>query len=116
MICSVQRLEENPEGNVVIGGVADKKFSHRVDEQFRNVNAPIPFKSGDLYQKLMMAGTRSLDSAIVTKFFRRDFLTKNSLRFNENAVDFELPFVVNALMFCEEILFMPNPFTARLSP
>ena len=115
VICSVQRLEENPAGNVSIGGLADKKFFHRVDEQFKNLNAPMPFKSNNLFQKLMMIGTRTLNASIGTKFFRRDFLIKNSLRFNENiAADCELPFVVNAMMSCEEILLMPNPFYVAL--
>ncbi len=116
VICSVQQLEENSAGNVTIGGLADKKFFHRVDEQFKNLNAPMPFKSDNLFQKLMMIGTRAVNASIGTKFFRRDFLIKNSLRFNENLGLYRLPFVVNALMLCDEILFMPNPFCTRLLP
>lgn len=115
VICSVKQLEENSAGNVTINGLADKKFFQRVDEQFKNLNAPMPFKSGDLFQKLMMIATRTVNASIGTKFFRRDFLIKNSLRFNENiAADCELPFVVNAMMLCDEILFMPNPFYVTL--
>ena len=115
IICSVQWFEEDPAGNVAIGGLNDKKFFHRVDEQFKNLNAPMPFKSDNLFQKLMMIGTRTVNASIGTKFFRRNFLIKNSLRFNENiAADCELPFVVNALMLCDEILFIPDPFYAKI--
>lgn len=111
MICAVQHLEENPAGDIVIGGISGKKFFHRTDPQFKALNAPLPFKSTDIYQKLTMTGKRVFNTLIGTKFFRRDFLIKNSLRFNENLpADAELHFIVSAAMLCNEILFMPYPF------
>lgn len=111
MICAVQNFEENPAGNIVIGGINGKKFFHRTDPQFKALNAPMPFKSTDLNQKLMMTGAQVFNTLIGTKFFSRDFLKKNSLRFNEKLpAGAELLFIVNAAMLCSEILFMPYPF------
>lgn len=46
-----------------------------------------------------------------TKFFRRNFLEKINLRFNENVKNnFELLFLVNAVMQSEEITFFPGIF------
>lgn len=115
VICSVRRLEENPAGDVVIGGLDGKKFFHRVDEHFKNLNAPIISNGDDLTQKLLPTITNSANALLGTKFFRRNFLLKNSLRFNENAVrDAELPFVVNALMFGAELFFMSELFHIEL--
>ena len=111
LIFSVQYLEENPYGNVKIGDIPNKRFAQRVDEQFRNLNAPFQFNSGDLYQKLMMTGTRAFNSLLGTKFFRRNFLEKINLRFNEDVKNnFELLFLVNAVMQSEEITFFPGIF------
>ena len=61
--------------------------------------------------QLMMTGARVFNMLLGTKFFRRDFLIKNSLRFNENlSTGAELLFIVNAAMLCKEIFFMPYPF------
>ena len=109
IICSVQWLKENPEGNMVVDDIADKKFSYRVDEQFKTLRLPTVFKNIDIPQMLMLAGTQTFNMRLGTKFFRRDFLLKNSVRFNENAAcDVELPFVVNAVLFSENILFTPD--------
>ncbi|MBE8951577.1 MAG: alpha-1,2-fucosyltransferase [Quinella sp. 1Q7] len=109
VICSVQWLKENPEGNMIVDDIADKKFSHCVDEQFKSPDAPQIIKSDDLPNKLLAMSTQAFNLLLGTKFFRRDFLLKNSLRFNENAVcDVELPFVVNAVLFSEELFFTPD--------
>ena len=108
IICSVSYFAENPNGNTVID---NKKYSQRRDEQFKTLNAPYLFSGGDLSQKIMMTGTRAFNSLLGTKFFKRDFLTKNAIRFNENiAKDFELHFVINAIMASNEIMFIPAPF------
>ncbi len=109
VICSVQWLKENPEGNMIVDDIADKKFSHCVDEQFKSPDTPQIIKSDDLPNKLLAMSTQAFNMLLGTKFFRRDFLLKNSLRFNENAVcDVELPFVVNAVLFGEELFFTPD--------
>ncbi len=102
-------MEESPEGDVTFEDIRDKTFRHIVDEQFKFLHVPTIFKSDDLRQKLMLMGTETFNTLLGTKIFRREFLIKNSLRFNENVqADVELPFVVNAVMFSEEIIFMPD--------
>ncbi len=97
MICSVQWLKENSAGDVI------------VDKYFKTLKAPLVLKSYDLPHKLLAMGTKAFNMLLGTKFFRRDFLLKNFLRFNENAAcDVELPFVVNAALFGWEILFTPD--------
>lgn len=111
VICCVQYMEENPAGDMVIGGVEGKRFVQRVDEQFKNANAPIIYNNDDLYQRLLMTGSRVFNPLIGTKFFRRDFLTENALRFNEKGkTDFELIFVAAAFMMSQEVFFAPNTF------
>ena len=113
IICSVNYLAENPDGNTVIN---DKKYSQCRDEQFKTLNTPYLFNNDDLSQKIIMTGTRVFNSLVGTKFFRRDFLAKNFIRFNENiATDFELHFIINAIMASNEIMFIPNLFYAAPS-
>ena len=115
LIFSVHYLEENTEGNLSFGGISDKKFLRHIDNQFGNLNAPTTFQSDDLYQKLVMTGTQAFNPLLSTKFFQRDFLIKNSVRFNENLQSgFELLFLVNAVMANKEILFTPDIFIAQL--
>ena len=115
LIFSVHYLEENAEGNLSFGDISDKRFSRHVDEQFKNLSAWTTFQSDDLYQKLMMTGTQAFNPLLSTKFFQRDFLIKNSVRFNENLQSgFELLFLVNAVMSNEEFLFTPDIFIALL--
>lgn len=111
MFCAVQWFEENPAGNIIVTDLADKKFARRVDEQFKNLYALTLLKSDDLPHKLMLMGTGTINTLLGTKFFRRDFLLKNSIRFNENAAcDAELPFVVDAVLFGRKIIFTPDLF------
>lgn len=111
IICGVSYLEENPEGDTTIGNIEGKKFFQRTDEQFKGLRAPYLFQNDDLNQKLMMTGRQVFNPLLGTKFFKREFLSKNSLRFNENLKkDFELHFVANAAMTSKEIIFLPNLF------
>lgn len=108
IICSVNYLAENSDGDTVIN---NKRYSKRLDEQFKTLNTPYLFNSDDLSQKIILTWTRAFNSLIGTKFFKRDFLAKNSIRFNENiATDFELHFIINAIMASNEIMFIPAPF------
>ena len=111
VICCVQYMEENPAGDTVISGIEGKRFSRRVDEQFKHAYAPIIYSNGDIYQKLLMTGSRVFNPLIGTKFFRRDFLKENALRFNENSPNnFELLFVADTFMQSAEVAFVPNTF------
>ena len=111
VLCAVQYMEENPAGDTVIDGIAGKRFSDRVDEQFKSATAPVTYSNGDIYQKLLMTGSRVFNPLIGTKFFRRNFLKENALRFNEKGTtDFELIFVAAAFMLSQEVIFIPNTF------
>ena len=111
LICSVQYLEENPEGDVAISGIEGRRYFHRVDEQFKTLNAPYLFASDDPRQKLMLTSTRVFNPLLGTKFFERNFLTQNAIRFNENLkAGSELLFLTNAVMASKEIIFLPNLF------
>ena len=111
IVCCVQYLEENLAGNMVIDGIEGKKFFQHVDEQFKNVNAPIFFDDNNIYQRLIMTGSRVFNPLIGTKFFCRKFLEKKSLRFSEDSPNsFELLFVASAVMHSAEIAFTPQIF------
>ena len=111
IISSVQYLEENPEGDLGVANIQGKRFFRRIDKQFEALNVPQLFQDYNLRQKISMIGTQVFNTLTGTKFFRRAFLTKNSIRFNENiTTDFELHFVTNAVMASKEIIFMPNLF------
>lgn len=111
VICAVQYMEENPAGDTIIEGMADKRFIKRTDEKFKNLNAPMSFNNADLYQRLLMTGSRIFNPLLGTKFFRRKFLEENVLRFNENVTtNFELLFVANAFMLSKDVAFLPSIF------
>ena len=44
LICSVQYLEENVEGNLSIENITNRKFWRRVDDQFKTLNVPTTFQ------------------------------------------------------------------------
>ena len=116
IVAAVQYLEENPEGDLGVVNMQGKRFFRRVDKQFETLNVAQSFQDYNLRQKISMIGSQVLNTLLGTKFFRRDFLAKNSIRFNENiTTDFELHFVTNAIMASKEIVFIPNLFLVTTS-
>ena len=110
IFCAVNYLQENPDGDTVSNINGKRYFQYR-DEKFKALNAPYLFTSNDLSQRLMMTSTHVFNPLLGTKFFKRDFLAKNSIRFNENLkAGFELHFIINAIMASNEIMFIPAPF------
>ena len=111
VVCAVQYLEEHPDGDSIIDGIEGKKYFHRIDENFKGMKDAYVLKDNDLSRKLMMAGTHVFNPFLGTKFFYREFLEKNILRFNENVTeDFELLFLANAIMQSNEIAFITKVF------
>ena len=107
----MQYLEEHPDGDSIIDGIEGKKYFHRIDENFKGMKDAYVLKDNDLSRKLMMAGTHVFNPFLGTKFFYREFLEKNILRFNENVTeDFELLFLANAIMQSNEIAFITKVF------
>jgi len=111
LIFAVRYLEENPEGNVYVGGLENRKFSLRNDEQFKTLNAPTILKNIDSRQGLLMTGTQAVNNLLSTKFFKREFLEENSLRFSEKpGVDYQLLFLANAVALSGEIVLISDVF------
>lgn len=114
IICTTQRIEENPAGQLNVDGIADKKFSALVDAAFQNLNVATEIKL-DAAQKLMLLATNQLNSLIGTKFFKLKFLRENKIRFDEKiGASAELMFIVDCFMRTENIVLVPQIFYGRL--
>lgn len=115
IVCATQRIAEDAAGQLSINGMPDRKFAIQTDAPFKNLNTVTEMKI-DSAQKLILLATNQLNNLIGTKFFKRDFLTENKIRFDENlGADAELMFLVNAFMRTEKITFMPQVFYGRLN-
>ena len=58
-----------------------------------------------------MIATQQINNFIGAKFFKRIFLEKNHIRFNESCKEnFELIFLINTFMLAKDIKIMPNAF------
>ena len=80
IICATQNIEEDENGTIVINGIPNKKFSLKVDASFQNLNATTEWSVPD-NQKLIALGTQGINSRVGTKFFKRQFLNENNIRF-----------------------------------
>lgn len=115
IVCATQRLAEDDAGTLTISGLPDRKFTLTVDAPFQNLKAITELEIASA-QKLILLGTNQLNNLIGTKFFRRDFLNENKIRFDENlSADAELKFLVDAFLGTEKITFMPQVFYGRLN-
>ena len=115
LICATQRIAEDDAGTLTINGLPDRKFTVTVDAPFQNLKAITELEIASA-QKLILLGTNQLNNLIGTKFFRRDFLNENKIRFDENlSADAELKFLVDAFLGTEKITFMPQVFYGRLN-
>ena len=113
LICTTQTLNEDEHGTVNIG-LPDKKFSIQVDESFQNLNSFVETNFSS-QEKLLALGTKQIDSSVDTKFFKRQFLNENNIRFREGGgTDAELTFVVESFLKTNKITFTPNPIIGRL--
>ena len=114
IVCSTQNLEEDEGGTIGVNGIPNKKFSLKVDAAFQNLNG-VAELSIPGNQKLIGLGTQNIRNNISTKFFKRQFLNDNKIRFNENeTVDAELKFIVDAFMATEKITFVSQAFLGQL--
>lgn len=115
VFCSTLRLEEEDAGTLTINGLPDKKFAVTVDAPFQNLREITELQIASA-QKLILLATNQLNNLIGTKFFKRDFLNKNKIRFNENlGADAELKFLVDAFICTEKITFVPQIFYGRVN-
>ena len=115
IICATQRIAEDAAGTFTINGIPDRKFAVTVDSPFQNLNAATEIKIASA-QKLVLLGTNQLNNLLGTKFFKREFLNENKIRFDEKlGADAELMFLVNAFMHTENIVFVPQIFYGRFN-
>ncbi len=116
IIFSTQEIKEDATGNISIEGVADKKFSIKTDEPFKNLNGFTEIKIDDA-QKLMLLGSQQINNSLGTKFFKRGFLNEHNIRFDETLKGggtAELKFLAEAILATENIVFAPSAFYGRL--
>ena len=84
VICTTQFLEEDAKGSIVINGLPDKKFSLKVDAAFQNLNTFVEIEI-PAEQKLMALATKGINNLVGTKFFKRQFINENNIRFDGGA-------------------------------
>ena len=113
LICAIQILTEDESGNVNINGIPNKKFLAQVDASFQGLQglANLAIPTG---QKLTSLAAQTINPLVSTKFFKREYLNSNRIRFNENEdVDSELTFVVETFLKTKNITFIPAVFYGR---
>ena len=117
IFCCTQQIIETEDGNLSIGGVADKKFSIQVDARFQDLKGVTEFSISDR-DKMILLATNQLNNSLGTKFFKRNFLNENKIRFDETLMrrggGSELKFLMDAFMYSEKISFIPQPFFGSL--
>ena len=117
IVCSVQTIIQNDDGNLSIGGVENKKFSVQVDARFQELQGMAEVEINDR-DKMILLATQQINNSLGTKFFKRSFLNKNKIRFDENPTHAgggsELKFLTEAFLNTEKISFMSQPFFGSL--
>ena len=90
-------------------------FSLKVDSALQNLNGIMELSAPN-NQKLIALGTQGINGRVGTKFFKRQFINENNIRFigGGQLVDSELTFIVDAFMRTEKITFIPQVFYGRL--
>lgn len=113
---STAYIVEDNNGGITIGGIENKKFSVQTDPPFQELKgfAEVAISERD---KLIMLASKQINNHLGTKFFKRNFLNENNIRFDENlsAENAELKFLVDAFMHSEKISFSPQAFYIRLT-
>lgn len=114
IICSTQKILEDSAGTVTIPALPDKKFLLKTDAQFKDLKNFTEIKISGA-QKLSALVNGQINNFISTKFFKREFLNQNNIRFDEKlGADSELFFLANAFMHSENIFVMPQIFSGGL--
>ena len=115
IICSTLQIFENTDGNIAINGIDNRRFFVKVDERFKALKATAEFSISDR-DKMILLATNQINNSLGTKFFKRDFLNENKIRFDENLTEesAELKFLVDTFLHSEKITFIPQPFFGSL--
>lgn len=114
IICSTQKILEDGAGTVTIPALPNKKFLLKTDSQFKDLKNFTEIKISGA-QKLSALASGQINNFISTKFFKREFLNQNNIRFDEKlSADSELFFLANAFIHSENIFVMPQIFGGSL--
>ena len=84
IVCATQYFQEDDEGENIIHGLNDKKFSLKIDAPFVNLNSIVEVQIADAH-KLQLLASGQVNNLLSTKFFKRVFLEENFLRFSEQS-------------------------------
>lgn len=107
IIYSVRWLEENEDGDVIVEGIKDKKFSIVWDKSFKNLMYRMLYNGEKLQQLKTSFNTETANLSLRTKIFKRDFLKKHSVLFDENLKeDFQASFFMDALKCSENFILI----------
>ena len=113
LITTTTTIVEDERGTLDVG-LPNKKFSVQSDTAFQNLNTFIEV-SLPANEKLLALGTGGINSRVGTKFFKRNFLNENNIRFRKGGgMDAELTFVAECFLKTEKFVLMPNPIIGRL--
>lgn len=107
VILSTTYLAENENGEVAFG---DKKLSYVYSSYFGARTRHVPSTKGQ--DAVMFFFNHQLNSFLGARFFYRDFLIKNKIKFNKHLDDTkaELLFQIEALLHTKYFSYVPNAF------
>lgn len=116
IICATLQFNEDTNGNYSVHEIEGRRFSLTADEPFKNLQRVAPVKIPDAV-KCQMLADKAVNNLLCTKIFKREFLKKFGVHFNEFAEDkATLQFLINAFLCADEIIFYPNAFCGRFAP
>lgn len=109
--CYTSRLYECDDGDKIVNDIKDKKFSIHCDESWENLRLVTLYNRERLQNLKTSDVIQTFNLLLETKVFRRDFLEKNALHFNENSDEnFEVSFFIDALKCSENVVLVPEAF------
>lgn len=113
IVCSIQNLIEDTNGNVALNGIQNKRFDIKKDNLFDNLRDFTEVQIGNR-DKIALLATQRINNFIGSKFFKLKFLNENKIRFNENLTEAELKFLIDAFTQTERLVFTPQLFYGNL--
>ena len=115
ILCSIQNLAQDADGDIVINTIQGKSFSRRVDPAFRELRTAYELKIDDR-NKISLLALQKISNLIGNKFFKLKFLNDNNIHFEEKlAASAELKFLTDAFLYSENITFIAPLFYGSLN-
>lgn len=113
IMCSSRSLAENSKGELSLDIFPGKHFSFAIETPtFKETDKFATFQT-EKNDKLSLLASRSFAPSLATKIFKRKFLLKHNLKFEENSSDAELLFWINAFFLTDEITLTNDVFLCR---